>query len=88
LQYDAPVTEFVVDAIQIEEENLKPLFEYKLIAKECKSILIVIHCEGSFLQKGGTFFFGFSGFFSAQINLTVGAIKSSLLMYREYCRLE
>lgn len=84
--YVVPVPEFVVDAVEIETDKITPSFEYKLEAKESGSILIIIHGEGT--VQNDKLFPGFVGFIPATVPLTITNIKSNLLAYRAYCRVE
>lgn len=84
--YIVPVPEFVVDAIEIKEQDIVPSFEYKLEAKESGSILIAIRGEAS--VQDDKLFGGYVGFIPASTSLLITNVKSSLLLYRAYCRLE
>ncbi|KAJ6222501.1 hypothetical protein RDWZM_001046 [Blomia tropicalis] len=85
--YIVPVPEFVVDQIEINEQDLTPSFEYKLESKESGSILIAIHGEAS-LQRDDKLFAGYVGFIPASTSLIINNVKSRLLLYRAYCRLD
>ena len=84
--YVVPVQEFVVDAIQVDEQHLSLAFEYTLTEKESGSILIVIrgeaNCAGTHISPG------YVGFIPAMTCLKVDQLKSPLLIYRAYCRTE
>lgn len=84
--YVVPVPEFVVDAIEIKEEDIVPSFEYKLAPKESGSIVIAI--RGDATVQGDTIFPGYVGFIPAAVSLQVTNVKSPLLLYRAYCRLD
>ena len=84
--YIVPVPEFVVDAIEIKCEEIAPSFEYKLESKESGSILIAIRGEANVQED--KLFAGFVGFIPASTSLQITNVKSSLLLYRAYCRLE
>jgi len=84
--YVVPVPEFVVDSIEVKSEHVRPTFEYKLTQKQSGSILIVIkgeaNCQGTILYPG------YVGFIPAMTSLLINNVKSPLLLYRAYCRLE
>lgn len=83
--YVPPFPEFGVDQIEITGENVRPDFAYKLAAKESGSIVLVIkgdaHCQGTVLSAG------YTGFIPAMTSLTIVNIKSDLLIYRAFFRL-
>jgi len=82
--YVVPVPEFVVDAIQVDEQHVSLAFEYTLTKKESGSILIIIrgesNCNGTALTPG------YVGFIPAMTSLRINQLKSPLLIYRAYCR--
>ncbi|CAG2110022.1 unnamed protein product [Medioppia subpectinata] len=82
--YVVPVPEFVVDAIQVDEQHVNFAFEYTLTKKESGSILIIIrgesNCNGTALTPG------YVGFIPAMTSLRINQLKSPLLLYRAYCR--
>lgn len=84
--YIVPVPEFVVDAIEVREEDIVASLEYKLEAKESGSILIAIH--GDATVQNDKLFPGYVGFIPAATSLQISNIKSPLLLYRAYCRLD
>ncbi|KAH9398609.1 hypothetical protein TYRP_018853 [Tyrophagus putrescentiae] len=84
--YIVPVPEFVVDAIEVRQEDIVPSFEYKLEAKESGSILIAIQGEASCQED--KLFAGYVGFIPASTSLIISNVKSPLLLYRAYCRLD
>lgn len=84
--YTVPVPEFVVDSIEIKDEDISPSLEYKLESKESGSILTVIHGDATI--KDDKLFAGYVGFIPATISLQITNVKSPLLIYRAYCRLE
>lgn len=84
--YIVPVPEFVVDAIEVSQEDIVPSFEYKLEAKESGSILIAI--KGDANCQEDKLFAGYVGFIPASTCLVINNVKSPLLLYRAYCRLD
>jgi len=84
--YVVPVQEFVVDAIQVDEQHVSLAFEYTLTKKESGSILIVIsgeaNCGGTNINPG------YVAFIPAMTSLKINQLKSPLLIYRAYCRTE
>ena len=86
--YIVPVPEFVVDAIEVRQEDINqvPSFEYKLEAKESGSILIAIKGDGQ--VQDDKLFSGYIGFIPASTSLVITNVKSELLLYRAYCRLD
>lgn len=83
--YIVPVPEFVVDRIEIKQDDVNASFEYKLQPKDSGSILIVISGEAQVLKDD--IYAGYVGFIPAVTSLMVQNIKSPLLIYRAYCRL-
>lgn len=79
-----PVPEFVVDSIEIKDVN--PSFEYKVVAKESGSILVAIHGDAKI--KDEKLFPGYVGFIPACTSFVITNVKSPLLLYRAYCRLD
>lgn len=84
--YIVPVSEFVVDAIEVKAGDIVPSFEYKLEAKESGSILIAI--QGEATVQDDKLFAGYVGFIPATTSLLISNVKSPLLLYRAYCRLD
>lgn len=84
--YIVPVPEFVVDAVEIGQEDISPLFEYTLEPKESGSIVVVI--RGDAMVQNEKIFTGFVGFIPAQIKLVMSNMKEPILLYRAYCRLD
>ena len=84
--YIVPVPEFVVDSIEVRQEDIVPSFEYRLEAKESGSILIAIHGEAT--VQDDKLYAGYVGFIPATTTLQITNIKSPLLLYRAYCRLD
>ena len=83
--YIVPVPEFVVDRIEIKQEDIVPSFEYKLQPKDSGSILIVISGDATVLNDN--IHPGYVGFIPAVTSLMIQNLKSPLLIYRAYCRL-
>lgn len=84
--YVVPVPEFVVDSIEIDTSKIEQGFEYKLEPRESGSILIIIHGEATI--QDDKLYPGFVGFIGATTSLTITNIKSNLLAYRAYSRVE
>jgi len=84
--YVVPVPEFVVDAIEVKGEHVRLSFEYKLTQKESGSILIVINGDAN--CQGTKLYAGYVGFIPAMTSLLINNLKSPLLIYRAYCRLD
>jgi len=84
--YVPPFPEFGVDHVEITGDNVRPDFEYKLAQKESGSIVLVIkgeaHCQSTLLSPG------YIGFIPAMTAFTITNIKSDLLLYRAFFRLE
>ncbi|OTF70772.1 hypothetical protein BLA29_014081 [Euroglyphus maynei] len=83
--YVVPVPEYVVDAIEIGQEYISATFEYRLDAKESGSVVVVIRGEAKVQDQ--KIFTGYVGFIPAQTKLIISDVKSPLLIYRAYCRL-
>ncbi|XP_046910988.1 mannose phosphate isomerase [Dermatophagoides farinae] len=84
--YIVPVPEYVVDAIEIGQEHISATFQYQLDAKESGSVVVVIRGEAKVQDQ--KIFTGYVGFIPAQTKLIISDVKSPLLIYRAYCRLD
>lgn len=84
--YVPPVPEFAVDAIQVNEEDVRLTIEHKLEQKISGSILIVIRGEAQI--QGTAVYPGYIGFIPAMTAFTINHVKSPLLLYRAFSRLE